>query len=223
MGTINISWGGGRGGGLGDRCLRMIRLPPSCADCLEIWEPQTLFQVRTGIALPVVLPFFFRWYYWVGSLVLRLIDNTQIDTHPAGLLRASNRLVAEAATCKTHTNTTDIHALSKFRNRNTSNHVAADLRLRPYNHRHRPLIYDAVTDTTTILFKSKKLTMTFLLVVYIYWMPSRNPVWQLYRIFSIILKYMPTFRHHTSLNYIYYIYIYLFIYKFWIALESYKY
>jgi len=34
MSTSNISWGkGGRGVGL-------TTLPPSCADCLEIWEPQ---------------------------------------------------------------------------------------------------------------------------------------------------------------------------------------
>jgi hypothetical protein len=27
-------------GGKGGRCVRLITLPPSCADCLEIWEPQ---------------------------------------------------------------------------------------------------------------------------------------------------------------------------------------
>jgi hypothetical protein len=27
-------------GGKGGRCLRLTTLPPSCADCLEIWEPQ---------------------------------------------------------------------------------------------------------------------------------------------------------------------------------------
>jgi hypothetical protein len=34
MSTRNISWG--RGG----RCVRLPTLPPSCADCHEIWEPQ---------------------------------------------------------------------------------------------------------------------------------------------------------------------------------------
>ena len=29
-------------GGKGRRCLGLTTLPPSCADCLEIWEPQTL-------------------------------------------------------------------------------------------------------------------------------------------------------------------------------------
>jgi len=27
-------------GGKGDRCVGLTTLPPSCADCLEIWEPQ---------------------------------------------------------------------------------------------------------------------------------------------------------------------------------------
>jgi len=38
MSTRNISWwGGGRKVG---RCVRLTTLPPSCAGCLEIWEPQ---------------------------------------------------------------------------------------------------------------------------------------------------------------------------------------
>jgi hypothetical protein len=27
-------------GGKGSRCVRLTTLPPSCADCIEIWEPQ---------------------------------------------------------------------------------------------------------------------------------------------------------------------------------------
>jgi len=34
MSTKNISWG------KGDRCIGLTTLPPSCADCREIWEPQ---------------------------------------------------------------------------------------------------------------------------------------------------------------------------------------
>ena len=34
--TRNISWGG-----KGGRCVGLTTLTPSCADCLEIWEPQT--------------------------------------------------------------------------------------------------------------------------------------------------------------------------------------
>jgi len=32
--TRNISWG------KGDRCLRLTTLPPSSADCLEMWQPK---------------------------------------------------------------------------------------------------------------------------------------------------------------------------------------
>jgi len=36
--TRNISLGGGC---KGSRCVGLTNLPPSCAECLEIWEPQT--------------------------------------------------------------------------------------------------------------------------------------------------------------------------------------
>jgi len=35
MSTRNISWWG-----KGGQCLGLTLLPPLCADCLEIWEPQ---------------------------------------------------------------------------------------------------------------------------------------------------------------------------------------
>jgi hypothetical protein len=35
MSTRSILWGG-----KGGRCVGLTTLPPSCADCLEIWEPQ---------------------------------------------------------------------------------------------------------------------------------------------------------------------------------------
>jgi hypothetical protein len=35
MSTRNISWGG-----KGGQCVGLTTLPPSCADCLEIWERQ---------------------------------------------------------------------------------------------------------------------------------------------------------------------------------------
>jgi len=34
MSTKNIAWG------KEGRCVGLTTLPPSCADCLEIWEPQ---------------------------------------------------------------------------------------------------------------------------------------------------------------------------------------
>jgi len=45
----------------GGRCVQLTTLPPSCADCLEIWEPQppgTLsgpVQACNGIALPYLI------------------------------------------------------------------------------------------------------------------------------------------------------------------------
>jgi hypothetical protein len=43
MRTMNISWGGG---GKGGRYVRLTTLPPSRADCLEIWELQTPGTLR---------------------------------------------------------------------------------------------------------------------------------------------------------------------------------
>ena len=138
----------------------------------------------------------------MGGLVSRFLDNTQIDTHPTGLLRASNSFSQKLLPAQLTTNTTDIHALSKFRNRDPSNQVAADLRLRSQNHRHRPI--------QVVLFQGKELTRTFLLVVFIFlngiWKPCLTVV-KLHRMFTHRFKYMSIFRHHTGLNYIY-IYIY---------------
>jgi hypothetical protein len=49
--TRNSSWG------KGGRCVGLKTLPPSCAECLKIWEPQppgTLraYQSCNGVALP---------------------------------------------------------------------------------------------------------------------------------------------------------------------------
>ena len=40
MSTRNIPWG------KGGRCVGLTTLPPLCADCLEIWEPQNLGNLR---------------------------------------------------------------------------------------------------------------------------------------------------------------------------------
>ena len=44
-------------GGKGGRCVGLTTLPPSCAGCLEIWEPQHPGTLRdcNGIALPFYL------------------------------------------------------------------------------------------------------------------------------------------------------------------------
>ena len=48
MSNMNISWV------KGGRCVGVTTLPTSCADCLEIWEPQPPGTLRAcnGIALP---------------------------------------------------------------------------------------------------------------------------------------------------------------------------
>jgi hypothetical protein len=45
MSTSNISWRRG-GGGKGGRRVELTTLPPSCADCFEIWELQTPGNLR---------------------------------------------------------------------------------------------------------------------------------------------------------------------------------
>jgi hypothetical protein len=40
MRTEIFTGGEGEREGIGDWCLGLTTLPPSCADCLEIWEPQ---------------------------------------------------------------------------------------------------------------------------------------------------------------------------------------
>jgi len=47
MSTRNIFVVGGKGG----RCVGLTTLPPSCADCLEIWGPQPPATLRTSPGL----------------------------------------------------------------------------------------------------------------------------------------------------------------------------
>ena len=51
MSTRNIS------GGKGGRCVGLINLPSSFADCHEVWEPQPPGTLRAcpGVALPLIV------------------------------------------------------------------------------------------------------------------------------------------------------------------------
>jgi hypothetical protein len=40
--------------GKGGRGLGFITLPPSCADCLEIWEPQPAGTLQASIVVPLI-------------------------------------------------------------------------------------------------------------------------------------------------------------------------
>jgi len=63
-------------GGKGSRCIALATLPPSCADCLEIWEPQPpgqgLSRPVTGLLYIFMLLFLVRvvsqWYCQFASV-----------------------------------------------------------------------------------------------------------------------------------------------------------
>jgi hypothetical protein len=65
--------------GKGGRCVGLTTLPPSCADCLEIWEPQRPGTLRAcpGIALP---PTLYRRLNGFSSRSGRLGTNRQINS-----------------------------------------------------------------------------------------------------------------------------------------------
>jgi hypothetical protein len=56
MSTRNISWGGGKG----DRCVGLTALPPSCADCHEIWEPEPSGTLRPVQGLLCLYRYLYR-------------------------------------------------------------------------------------------------------------------------------------------------------------------
>jgi hypothetical protein len=49
--------------GKGGRCVRLTTFPPSCTDCIEIWEPQT----------PVILETFYPYAYGILCTSLLVI------------------------------------------------------------------------------------------------------------------------------------------------------
>jgi len=55
MCTRNISWG------KGGRCVGLTTLPPSCAECLEIWEPQPPGTLRACNWIALVQPKTLKW------------------------------------------------------------------------------------------------------------------------------------------------------------------
>jgi hypothetical protein len=61
-----------RNGGKGERCVGLTTLPPSCADCLEIWEPQPPGAVR---ACPRLHSNYFTSYVTPRSLVGKFLLN----------------------------------------------------------------------------------------------------------------------------------------------------
>jgi hypothetical protein len=50
------------GGGKGGRCVGLTTLPPSCADCLEIWEPQSPGTIRAYNGIAFTSPYMHLWH-----------------------------------------------------------------------------------------------------------------------------------------------------------------
>jgi len=90
-------------GGKGGRCVGLTTLPPSCADCLEIWEPEppgTLWACPglkldsfTFYCLPKFGPGYCRYYSdlllagWSGDQIpVGIRFSAHIPTSPAVLL-----------------------------------------------------------------------------------------------------------------------------------------
>jgi hypothetical protein len=77
-------------GGKDGRCVGLTTLPPSCADCLEIWDPRppgTLrpVQAYNGIALPLPL---------LSNFMFSLTVNIWTVYHMDGLLWTAGQLVS---------------------------------------------------------------------------------------------------------------------------------
>jgi hypothetical protein len=51
-------------GGKGRRCVGLATSPPSCADCLEIWEPQPPGPSRRAQASKGMLYYYYHYYYY---------------------------------------------------------------------------------------------------------------------------------------------------------------
>jgi len=71
MSTRNILWLGGRGG-TGGRSVGLTTLPPSCADCLEIYEPQPPGTLRTCPGLQ------WDWFNFIGKNSLEAKEDKNV-------------------------------------------------------------------------------------------------------------------------------------------------
>jgi len=80
----------------------------------------------------------------VGRLIVDVSRSVTIRrTQPVGLLRTSDQLVAQAATCTTHNkhNRRTSHAIIVIRTHDPSNKAAADLRVRPPSGQDLPNVF----------------------------------------------------------------------------------
>jgi hypothetical protein len=63
--------------GKGGRCLGLTTLPPSCADCPEIWEP---VQACNGIALPLSLLHISHIFFFFSVNIMTDVASKQQTT-----------------------------------------------------------------------------------------------------------------------------------------------
>jgi hypothetical protein len=62
-------------GGKGGRCVGLTTLPPSCADCLEIWDmdPSGPVKACNGVALPFTMC---NKMYRLLLIIWKIVKNT---------------------------------------------------------------------------------------------------------------------------------------------------
>jgi hypothetical protein len=83
MSARNVSWG------KGGRCVGLTTLPPSWADCHEIWEPQPAGTLRAcnGIALPLPYTslYSFCFIYLLSRVHFQIYCTTSLRIHNGSL------------------------------------------------------------------------------------------------------------------------------------------
>jgi hypothetical protein len=87
MSTRNISWRG-----KGGRCVGLTNLPPSCAECLEIWDPQT-----PGILRPVMV-LLYLFTVPLHTMKAHLVVDVQLHSFSISLLDLGERSAWNSAT-----------------------------------------------------------------------------------------------------------------------------
>jgi hypothetical protein len=75
-------------GGKGGRCVGLTILLPSCADCLEIWEPQTLGIIMT---CPDLYRYCFTFKLFSGILSLR--SSLNVSDHISHPYKTTDKII----------------------------------------------------------------------------------------------------------------------------------
>ena len=130
-------------GGKDGRCVGLSTLPPSCADCHELWEPQRsgTFRACTGIALPIFSTSFlgsvcvsspksFRGQRISGNVAMLPVHLIPCEQCPAVDCSQLN----DVTVCLTHAHTrthTRAHTHTHARARGIDNGALCQLNSRP--------------------------------------------------------------------------------------------